>query len=645
MKTFLYTVIMLGILVSCDSKYETGTNTKNDATMLTLDKQKTDKEKEAIQQLAETLFTQTDNRNWHAVKNTMADSVYVDYTALGGDSGFKTPDEIVNGWQTLLPGFERTAHQPHNFAIWVAGNRATATLDAMATHYLEVADGKNYWTVFVGYDTEYIKENGQWKLARIDLSFYDQDGNTGLPGLAMQRVESGKVLPLKQESGAEETVERFFQALEARNLGALLETLTDDIVQEMPFAPGSFPKKLAGIDAMKKQYTGVMGYIQEYQREYFPTQDANTVLVKFSGSITTSEGKPYNNSYVGIYTINESGKISNFVENFNPNILLNGWPGLLPASYSVHEAGAATDSGVGLEEVSFNSEGVNLKGHLFLPAGFNSDQKYPAAIVTGSWTSVKEQMPDEYASLLAQEGFVALTFDFTGFGESEGQPRQVEDYNLKIVDIKAAVDFLSNHKNVDTEQLSGLGVCASSGYMAHATAQDKRIKQLVLVAPWLHNPEMAKGLYSARSGGVEGLLKSAREAKEQFARTGEMQYVLAASELDPLSAMYVPENAFDYYLDPAKAAGPYYDNRFAVSSWGPWLTFDAISSAAEISQPVFIVHSESGAVPQGAKDFYEKLKGEKDIVWLNEYNQQQLYFEKGAVDAAVGKVVEYLKGK
>ena len=645
MKKILYTAVILNLLVSCDNKHKSDTNAKNDATMLTLDKTDTGKDQEAIQALATTLFEQTDNRNWEAVKNTMADSVYVDYTALGGDLGLKTPDEIVNGWQTLLPGFERTVHQPHNFAVWVAGNRATATLDAIATHYLEIAGGDNYWTVFVGYDTEYIKENGQWKLARIDLSLYDQHGNNDLPGLAMQRVESGQVPSLKQESEAKETVEKFFQALEARNLDAFLETLTDDIIQDMPFAPGNFPSKLAGIDAMKKQYTGVMGYTQQYQREYYPTQNPNTVLVKFNGTITTSEGKPYNNSYVGIYTINDSGKISHFVENFNPNILLSGWPGLQPENYSVHKAGAATDSGVSLEEVSFNSAGVNLKGHLFLPTGFNNTQKYPATIVTGSWTSVKEQMPDEYASLLALDGFIALTFDFTGFGESEGQPRQVEDYNLKIADIKAAVDFLSSHKNVDIERLSGLGVCASSGYMAHATAQDKRITKLVLVAPWLHNPEMARGLYDSRPGGTEGLLKAARTAKEQFAEMGEMPYVLAASELDPLSAMYVPENAFDYYLNPAKAAGAYYDNRFAVSSWEPWLTFDAINSAAEISQPVFIVHSESGAVPQGTTDFYEKLKGEKDIVWLNEYNQQQLYFEKEAVSAAIGEVVGYLKGE
>ncbi|NET38892.1 MAG: hypothetical protein F6K19_44090 [Cyanothece sp. SIO1E1] len=364
-------------------------------------------------------------------------------------------------------------------------------------------------------------------------------------------------------------------------------------------------------------------------------------MVKFEGTITTSEGKPYNNSYVNVFKV-EDGFIAEITEYFNPNILLNGWPGLSPENYSVHASGAPVSSGVTLQQVQFESNGLNLVGHLFLPPNFDENTQYPAVVVTGSWTSVKEQMPDNYASLIAQRGFIALTFDFTGFGESEGQPRQVEDYNLKISDIRSALTFLSSHENVISAQITGLGVCASAGYMAHAAAQDDRINELVLVAPWLHNPEMARAIYDMRPGGSEGLLEAADAAKRKYAETGTMDYVLAASELDPFSAMYVPNNVFDYYLNPAKAAGSYYDNRFAVSSWEPWINFDAISAGASVKQPTFIVHSESGAIPDGAKQFYDSLTESKDIVWLNEFNQQQLYFEEEAVHTAINNVVEYL---
>ncbi|MEL6356510.1 MAG: nuclear transport factor 2 family protein [Bacteroidota bacterium] len=602
-----------------------------------------DADKTAIEQLISTLFNEVDNRNWDVVQSTMADSVYTDYSALGGTPGFQSSEAIITGWKSLLPGFERTIHQVHNMAVWVAGDRASATMDAIATHYLAAENDEDYWTVFVGYDTEFIKENGTWKLARIDLSLYDQVGNQNLPAQALNNVQENNIPTLQNSSVAVKSVERFFQSLETRDLNALLNTMAEDVIQEMPLSPKNFPKRLIGKQALEKQYQGVMEYQQKYERTYLPTLNPNVVLVKFRGNVVTEAGKDYNNYYVSIFEVDEEGKITRNVEQFNPNILLSSWTGLQPTNYSVHAAGARRDGGVQLEKVTFPSKGINLGGHLFLPPNFNSNTTYPTVIVTGSWTSVKEQMPDEYASLMAQSGFIALTFDFTGFGESEGQPRQVEDYQLKIADIKAATDFLSRHPNVAQEKLSGLGVCASSGYMAHATAQDDRIKNLVLVAPWLHDPSIAKSIYDFRPGGTEGLLAAAKKAKEQYAATGEMAYVLAASELDPLSAMYVPENAFDYYLNPAKAAGAHYDNRFAVSSWEPWLTFDGISIAQEINQPVFIVHSESGAVPQGAKAFYEQLKGEKEIVWLNAFNQQQLYYEEDAVQAAMEQVIKYLQ--
>ena len=596
----------------------------------------------AVEALITELFQATDDRRWDNVRATMADSVYVDYSALGGEPGLQTPQQIVGGWEQLLPGFDRTTHQLHNFSVWTAGDRATATFDAIATHVIPGASGGDDWTVFVGYDTEFTRTDGRWKLARIDLSLYDQQGNENLPQTAMSRVQSGQVQPFSARSTNTATLEKFFTALEQTDLTSFLNTFGEDAIQRMPLAPGSFPKELRGKDALRGQYTGVMDYEQRYERIYLPTSDPNTVIAKYRGIITTGEGKPYNNHYVGVFRFNDNGKIERFTEYFNPDVLLAGWPGLQPATYSVHDAGAATDSGVELTQVSFPSNGVTLRGHLFTPPNFDESETYPTAIVTGSWTSVKEQMPDEYASLLAKKGFVALTFDFTGFGESDGQPRQVEDYELKIADIRAAVDYLAGHKNVDQSAITGLGVCASSGYMAHAVAQDKRVDRLVLVAPWLHDAEIARGLYDARPGGTDGLLASAKEAADKYARTGEMDYVLAASELDPLSAMYVPENAFDYYLDPAKAAGKFYDNRFAVTSWEPWLTFDGISAGKDITQPVFIVHSESGAVPQGAKAFYDHLQGEKKIEWLNQFDQQQLYFRPEAVNAAMDAVGEYL---
>lgn len=70
---------------------------------------------------------------------------------------------------------------------------------------------------------------------------------------------------------------------------------------------------------------------------------------------------------------------------------------------------------------------------------------------------------------------------FLCWGESGGEPRYVEDPALKVADIHAAAGFLASLDEVDTDRISGLGVCASSGYMAEAVADNAHLQKVALV--------------------------------------------------------------------------------------------------------------------------------------------------------------------
>src|SRR5215510_1472623 len=107
--------------------------------------------------------------------------------------------------------------------------------------------------------------------------------------------------------------------------------------------------------------------------------------------------------------------------------------------------------------------GVRLAGRLFRNTD-RIDVRQPAVIITGSWLTVKEQMAETYARRLAERGYTAFTFDFAGFGESGGAPRQAEIPNRKISDLIAAADFLSTLSFVEPGTLAHLAVCASAQY-------------------------------------------------------------------------------------------------------------------------------------------------------------------------------------
>jgi uncharacterized protein len=106
----------------------------------------------------------------------------------------------------------------------------------------------------------------------------------------------------------------------------------------------------------------------------------------------------------------------------------------------------------------------------------------PAILVTGSWLTVKEQMPDLYARRLAQRGFTAITFDFAGFGSSGGGLRQAELPVSKMRNLFAVVDWVRTLSAVDADRIGLLGVCASAQYGLGAMARGLSVASFVSVA-------------------------------------------------------------------------------------------------------------------------------------------------------------------
>ena len=287
--------------------------------------------------------------------------------------------------------------------------------------------------------------------------------------------------------------------------------------------------------------------------------------------------------------------------------------------------------------VSFDSEGDQLAGHLYLPPDRGAE-RLPALVVTGSWTTVKEQMAGLYARRLAERGFAALAFDFRGFGESAGEPRDYESPARKAVDIHNAVSFLVSRPELDAGRLAAVAVCASGGYAAVNATRDERVRSLVLVAPWLHDATLVRELYGGEQGVAERI-EAGDAARERYDTAGETDYVPTISTTDESAAMF---GEFDYYLNPERGAIAEWPNRFAVMSWPEWLGFDPIRVAPEVLAPTLLVHSPDAAVPDGARRFARDLGGPADFLWT-EGTQFDFYDQEPAVTKAVDAAEAHLR--
>ncbi|HDM8132773.1 TPA: alpha/beta hydrolase [Vibrio harveyi] len=284
-----------------------------------------------------------------------------------------------------------------------------------------------------------------------------------------------------------------------------------------------------------------------------------------------------------------------------------------------------------MKHIELNTQVGQLAANLYLPKGAKNA---PVVVVTGAWTTVKEQMPAVYAQALAERGYAALTFDFRGWGESRDHVMYLEDPARKTADIRAVIEAMSQLDGVDASRIGGLGICASAGYMLDAVAGNDKVKAAAVVAPWLHDKAMATEIY----GGEESA-KNLLAAAEEAAHSSTPVYIEAASTTNESVLMFQAP----YYTETDRGLIPEYDNQYNVASWTGWLNYDAQASAATQDKPVLMVASEAMALPAGVHRYIENAGSNVNAVWLYNINQFDFYDQPEAVKLAVDEVVEHFE--
>jgi fermentation-respiration switch protein FrsA (DUF1100 family) len=289
--------------------------------------------------------------------------------------------------------------------------------------------------------------------------------------------------------------------------------------------------------------------------------------------------------------------------------------------------------------VTFISDHLQLVGHLYVPAGAQ-DQPTPAIVFTGPFTGVKEQVTGNYARRLAEAGFVTLALDHRNFGESEGTPRQHEDVQGKLTDLRDAISFLSSLPEVDPARIGACGICLGGSFALPLAAIDPRVKALVTIAavyldPIKRRERMGNEAYRAM------LAHLASVAQHQF-ETSEIEYMPAVTE-DGKGAAMAAREPWEYY-GTARSYSPHWVNRVTVLSETALCTYNAAYAASLVSPtPFLVIHGRTDlfAPPEAAAWVYEQAGEPKDIFWLPTSNHIDLYDQEEYVAPAAARAAEW----
>ncbi|MFI6339817.1 alpha/beta hydrolase [Streptomyces sp. NPDC050535] len=286
-------------------------------------------------------------------------------------------------------------------------------------------------------------------------------------------------------------------------------------------------------------------------------------------------------------------------------------------------------------DITFKSNGNLIVGHLYVPEGVPGAA--PAVVVVGAASGTKEQSPAAYATRLAGLGYVALAFDHSTYGDSEGFPRCDENPFAKSEDIKNAVTFLRGREEVDRDRIAAVGVCGGGGYVPYTAVADRRIKAVATVSGL---PDLRGTITNGYAGDWRDTMGLAQSAREAHAQGDEAQYL---PFMPPGDAGEWVNNGKKYYLSD-RNQDPAWKNQLLVWSYDKMVQFSALDVIELLAPtPLLLVAGSEAETLQQSQAAYDKAHEPKELFLVKGGTHFDFYDRPEYVDPAIAKIDSFLR--
>ena len=272
-----------------------------------------------------------------------------------------------------------------------------------------------------------------------------------------------------------------------------------------------------------------------------------------------------------------------------------------------------------IEEVSFYSDGIRLAGELYTPDDIGDGKPRPGIVVCHGFGGTKNFFLPNFARAFVARGYVALTFDYRGFGESAGpQWRLIPQEQCR--DIGNAISFLQTRATVDPERIGLYGTSAGGGNVCYVAATDKRVKATVAAVPY---GDGARWLHSIRRHWewVE-FLKRLDADRRKRVTTGESEWV-APEEImtrDPESLAHEKE---------LRAKNPGRSFKLPLETGDAIIQFKPVDVIAQVAPRaiMFVGVTDDCLIPtEETLDLYARAQEPKELLMMPAIGHHGIYY-------------------
>jgi pimeloyl-ACP methyl ester carboxylesterase len=149
----------------------------------------------------------------------------------------------------------------------------------------------------------------------------------------------------------------------------------------------------------------------------------------------------------------------------------------------------------------FVSHGVRCAARVYRPETGSAD--HPVIVMAHGFGSVKALRLYAYAERFAAAGYAVVAFDYRGFGDSDGQPRQVLNVGMQHQDWRAALAYARGLEFVDPQKVVAWGTSFAGGHVISVAGQGEPLAALIAQVPHVSGPA------AVRSTGLKAASKLA----------------------------------------------------------------------------------------------------------------------------------------
>lgn len=132
-------------------------------------------------------------------------------------------------------------------------------------------------------------------------------------------------------------------------------------------------------------------------------------------------------------------------------------------------------------ECVFYSDGVRLDGLLQMPEQSALTEGLPAVVFCSGYQGLKELIPGKFWPKLTDAGLACFSFDYRGFGTSDGDAGRLIPAE-QVEDVINAVTYLSLQPGIDASRIALVGWGFGGGIVVQAAAEDERVSAVACLS-------------------------------------------------------------------------------------------------------------------------------------------------------------------